>query len=141
MIDKNKVQDVDVKSVFSVCVPIQWGDMDALGHLNNIFYFRYMEEARIKWLQSLGERIDNSTRGPVLFDAHCVYYKPVVYPATLRIELSSEPPRRSNFNLVYDMHCVEKEELVAQGKTKIVWVDYTRMKSVSLPDRLKSLLI
>ena len=30
--------------------PIRWGDMDALGHVNNTVYFRYMEQARIEWL-------------------------------------------------------------------------------------------
>ena len=29
---------------------IRWGDMDALGHVNNTVYFRYMEQARIEWL-------------------------------------------------------------------------------------------
>ena len=27
--------------------------MDALGHVNNTVYFRYMEQARIEWLYGL----------------------------------------------------------------------------------------
>ena len=27
--------------------------MDALGHVNNIVYFQYMEQARIEWVQAL----------------------------------------------------------------------------------------
>ena len=34
-------------------MPIRWGDMDALGHVNNTVYFRYMEQARIEWLYAL----------------------------------------------------------------------------------------
>ena len=33
-------------------MPIRWGDMDALGHVNNTVYFRYMEQARIEWLHA-----------------------------------------------------------------------------------------
>ncbi|WP_459075898.1 acyl-CoA thioesterase, partial [Legionella pneumophila] len=32
---------------------IAWGDMDALGHVNNARYFDYFQEARIDWLREL----------------------------------------------------------------------------------------
>ena len=32
---------------------LRWADMDALGHINNTCYFRYMEQARIEWLYVL----------------------------------------------------------------------------------------
>ena len=38
----------------TVTTPIRWGDMDAMGHVNNTVYFRYMEQARIEWLESFG---------------------------------------------------------------------------------------
>jgi acyl-CoA thioester hydrolase len=33
--------------VHRVRMPIRWGDMDAMGHVNNTVYFRYFEQARI----------------------------------------------------------------------------------------------
>ena len=33
-------------------VPMRWGEMDALGHMNNVSYFRYFEQARISWFDS-----------------------------------------------------------------------------------------
>ena len=33
---------------------MRWGDMDALGHMNNTVYFRYLEQARISWFDGLG---------------------------------------------------------------------------------------
>jgi acyl-CoA thioester hydrolase len=29
--------------------------MDALGHVNNTVYFRYMEQARLEWLYELAQ--------------------------------------------------------------------------------------
>ena len=29
--------------VFELDIPIRWGDMDAMGHVNNTVYFRYLE--------------------------------------------------------------------------------------------------
>ena len=37
----------DKKQVFSMTLPIRWGDMDAMGHVNNTVYFRYLEIVRI----------------------------------------------------------------------------------------------
>lgn len=36
------------KFVFALDMPIRWGDMDAMGHVNNTVYFRYLESARIE---------------------------------------------------------------------------------------------
>jgi acyl-CoA thioester hydrolase len=32
-------------------IAIRWGDMDAMGHVNNTVYFRFMEQARISWFE------------------------------------------------------------------------------------------
>ncbi len=42
------------KLVFEMTIPIRWGDMDAMGHINNAVYFRYMETARIDWFRGIG---------------------------------------------------------------------------------------
>jgi len=33
---------------------IRWGDMDAMGHVNNTVYFRYLEQARIETFEAFG---------------------------------------------------------------------------------------
>jgi len=34
--------------------PVQWGDQDAFGHVNNVVYFRWMESARIAYFRQAG---------------------------------------------------------------------------------------
>ena len=43
-------------------IAIRWGDMDAMGHVNNTVYFRYMEQARISWFEALLQEGDQLTR-------------------------------------------------------------------------------
>jgi acyl-CoA thioester hydrolase len=43
------------KKVYEMEMAIRWGDLDAMGHLNNTSYFRYFETARIDWLYTLGQ--------------------------------------------------------------------------------------
>jgi len=42
------------KLVHEVVIPIRWGDMDAMGHVNNTTYFRYLETCRIDWMHAAG---------------------------------------------------------------------------------------
>ena len=34
-------------------VTVHWGDMDALGHVNNVIFFRYVESGRISYFNEL----------------------------------------------------------------------------------------
>lgn len=44
------------KLVHQMVIPIRWGDMDVMGHVNNAMYFRYFEIARIAWWDKIGYR-------------------------------------------------------------------------------------
>ena len=35
-------------------IPVRWGDMDAMGHVNHALYFRYLEVVRLEWLCKIG---------------------------------------------------------------------------------------
>lgn len=40
-----------------VRIPVLWGDMDALGHVNNARYFAWFESARIALFERVGEKV------------------------------------------------------------------------------------
>ena len=35
-------------------LPVQWGDMDSFGHVNNVVYLRWFESARIAYGNRIG---------------------------------------------------------------------------------------
>lgn len=113
---------------------IEWGDMDALGHVNNGRYFDYFQQARIDWLSSINLDLSQQT-GPVLVHIACTYLKPVIYPARLTIKTSMHSLGRSSFVVDYDVY--QGETLMAQGTSKIVWVDYKLNQSVPVPETLR----
>ena len=51
-----------------VSLPVRWGDMDALGHVNNAMYFRYAESGRIAYFTTVGadSGLDGSGEGPMM---------------------------------------------------------------------------
>ena len=63
------------KQVFELVIPIRWGDMDAMGHVNNTVYFRYMETLRIDWFAAIGCPVNPHAQWPVIVNAFCNFYK------------------------------------------------------------------
>lgn len=115
---------------------IAWGDMDALGHVNNARYFDYFQEARVEWLQKLGVTLKESL-GPVVIHVTCTYLKPVVYPATLKLRSSLHSLGTTSFIIDHDLY--QADILMAQGTSKVVWVDYTKNKSVPIPELIRDI--
>ena len=49
-------------------IPVAWGEMDAMGHVNNIVYLRWFECARIAYFERVGWLAGGRVRGvgPIL---------------------------------------------------------------------------
>ena len=114
---------------------VAWGDMDALGHVNNARYFDYFQEARIEWLRELNIQMTEKT-GPVVIQVACTFLKPLIYPATVSINSTLHSLGKSSMIMDHDLY--QDGILMAQGMSKIVWVDYTQNKSIPLPDVFRS---
>ena len=64
-------------------IPIRWGDMDAMGHVNNTVYFRYMEQARIGWFDALLPEAEAwKSTGIVVANASCNFKRAIAVCAT-----------------------------------------------------------
>ena len=123
-------------SVQEKIVNVAWGDMDALGHVNNARYFDYFQEARIEWLAGIGLDLQQTT-GPVVIHIACTFFKPVIYPASLLLRSSLHSLGRSS--MVMDHALYQGEDLMAQGTCKLVWVDYQQNKSIPFPEVIRAL--
>ena len=129
------------KLVYETRIPIRWGDMDAMGHLNNTTYFRYLETARIDWMRAIGCAIDPKGEGFLIINAFCTFHRQFEYPATILARMYVSDPGRTSFESWTTMTKVEEPDAVyASGGATIVWADYTKQKSVPLPDRIRRLV-
>ena len=115
--------------------PIRWGDMDALGHVNNTVYFRYLEQARLEWVHALcapeGAYVGT---GPVVVNASCTFLEPLVYPGEVEVRMFLGDLGRSSVGSFYEIWMDGRK--YAEGAAKIVWVDLASGRSVPLPERV-----
>ena len=121
-------------------VPIRWGDMDALGHVNNTIYFRYMEQARISWMDTQG--INNvQGDGPILGKASCRFIKPLVYPGVVEVSLTCTGVSNRSFNFASEVRKVGEDILYAEGEATMVWINFAAGRSQPLPEAIRRILV
>ena len=129
------------KLVHTMQMPLRWGDMDAMGHVNNTVYFRYFEQARVEWFHSFGCEFGSDGEGPVIVNAHCSFMRQLKYPADIEVRTFAGPPGRSSFDTWMEIRRVhEPNVLIAQGGAKVVWVSVSEEKSRPLPERIRAML-
>ncbi|MCW5621495.1 MAG: acyl-CoA thioesterase [Burkholderiales bacterium] len=117
---------------------MRWGDMDVLGHMNNTIYFRYFEQVRISWFDSIGVDYGKLREGPVIGSISCRFIVPAVYPAELEVTLVAGAPRRSAFPLYSELRDAQQPEKVyARAEQMMVWIDLGDGKSRPLPDWMR----
>jgi acyl-CoA thioester hydrolase len=129
------------KLVHTVVVPIRWGDMDAIGHVNNTVYFRYMEQARVDWshvfARSLG-RDAFASDGPLIVNARCTFLAPLTYPGEVEVRMFLDAPGRTSVESYYEIWMNGRK--YADGAAKLVWIDMKTARPIPLPEPLRELL-
>ena len=122
-------------------IPLRWGDMDAMGHVNNTMYFRFMEQARIGWFDALiPERRAWLETGIVIVSASCNYKRPMVYPGTVEVKLFVGAPGGSSVPTYYEMHLEGDRHLCADGAAVVVFIDIAKQKPLRIPEGIRARL-
>ena len=130
---------VEKKLSHQMVIAIRWGDMDAMGHLNNASYFRFFETVRIDWFRSLGLRLDPSGEGIVVVNAFCNFIKQLEYPGDVLARHFVAKPGRTSFETYVTLERSDNPGVVyASGGAQAVWVDFPRQKSAPMPDWLRA---
>jgi acyl-CoA thioester hydrolase len=129
------------KQVFETTIPIRWGDIDAMGHLNNASYFRYMEVCRIDWLASIDSVPSQTAEGIVIVNAFCNFYRQLTYPGDVLMKMYTSDPARTTFETWVTMERSDAPGVIdAAGGATTIWVDFPNQKAKALPDWLRALV-
>lgn len=129
------------KLVHEMVLPIRWGDMDAMGHVNNTVYFRYMETVRIEWFCTIGATPEPQGQGPVIVNAFCNFYQQLEYPADVLVKMYVSDPARATFDSWCTIERTDQPGVVsAAGGATVIWVDFPLKKATALPERIRALV-
>jgi acyl-CoA thioester hydrolase len=125
------------KFVHEMIMPIRWGDMDAYKHVNNTVYFRYMEQARVEWVTSLGYSVAPGRESMLMINGFCNFYQQLSYPGELILKTSIGAIGKSSVDIYTSMSLTtEPDVIAAEGGATMVWVDLATNKSAPWPEHI-----
>lgn len=118
-------------------IKVRFGETDALGHINNSSYFVYLEEARIRYFESLGYNMSMKGWNFILASAKCDFIHQGYFNDTLTIHTYISRIGTKSFTLEHEIISERTKELIAKGNAVIVYFDFEKQTSDIIPDRLR----
>lgn len=118
--------------------PLQWGELDYYGHLNNVAYHRYFESARVAYLTELGVMKGAATVDGIALVVgwnSCRYFRPVAFPDTLQVGARVSAVGGEHCTLQYGLYSEQQQCLVATGESQSVTYDLETAQKVAIPER------
>ena len=122
---------------------IEWGDMDALQHVNNIEYFKYFQVARIAYFEKINSDSEfGETPIPlILASTQCKFIYPLTYPDSISVGVRVDAMADQYFTMKYAVVSHQHQRLAAIGDAKVVMFDYVNNKKTSIPDEIRKTII
>jgi len=136
-------------------IAVRWGDMDSYGHVNNVFFIRYLEDTRFAlFTPPLGENAPADVpRELSVFDlfpegsnglmvGHRIEYRARLSysdgPITARLWITRIG--RTSFDIGYELGSSDRATIFAIASTTLVIVNTESGRPVELPQRLRDTL-
>jgi acyl-CoA thioester hydrolase len=123
-----------------ITLPVQWGDQDAFGHVNNVVYFRWYESARIAYFTQSGmdEVLARHELGPILARIACDYHRQLNFPDTIRVGARISRIGSKSITMEHAVFSQAQNALIARSDSVIVIFHYGDQKSCVVPDDVRA---
>ena len=118
-------------------IELRWRDLDAFNHVNNSNFMTYLEEARIRWFQSLGEDWMTEEAIPLLAAVQMNYRVPIPYPAEVIVELFADRVGNSSVTIGHRIASKDGAVLYADGHVVMVWINRASGRPTPLPETVR----
>lgn len=119
---------------------VTWGDMDAHGHVNNVVYFRYMENARVEFYRRIGKYEFEERTGITLVvkSTGCRYISSLSFPDRIAIGARVTEMNNEQILMQYIVVNAGTNQVAALGEATIVAVRVADNSKVPFPEELKA---
>ena len=126
MDSKRQVESLLEAYPVSIAIPVQWGDQDAFGHVNNTIYFRWFESARIAYFMKMGlPAFQTEDRiGSILAASSCDYRQSITFPDTVHVGIRVTRIGRTSIGFSHRIVSESLGGLAAEGTSTAVVFDY-----------------
>ena len=118
----------------------RFSDLDPLGHVNNVAYHDYLQEARMGLISEL-DAVVNGDYAQVVVSQEIRHVKPLGYSREpVVIEAQVTDLARTSYSIVYRV-LDERGEVAAEATTRLAVVDATTGRPMRMPESLRERLL
>lgn len=121
-------------------VTVRFGETDALGHVNNTSYFIYLEEARIRFIESLGFDMNVECWNFILASTKLDFINQGFFNQNLTIKTYVSKVGTKSFELMHEINCSQTGETIAKGNAVMVYFDFELQRSTEIPQDIRNQL-
>jgi acyl-CoA thioester hydrolase len=121
---------------FSIDLPVQFRDIDVMGHVNNATYLQYMETARVELARKLGQVREGFRAGFIVASVRCEFKKPIRDERRITVSVWVSRIGVRSWDLDYSIRGPRRTEY-AIGRTTQVAYDYKTRATVRISRKLK----
>jgi acyl-CoA thioester hydrolase len=117
---------------------IDWSDLDVLGHVNNLQIMKYVQAARVNYLEKVGVSQTHTEQkiGAILASIHTQFKQPLFYPGNVTIFSRVEYIKTSSFKIHYEIFN-DKNELAAEAQDILVLYDFNKKHKLTIPTEIR----
>ena len=119
--------------------PIAWGELDMHGHVNNVWFFRYVENARVAYYEKI-RKYDHERRTGVSFvlaATECRFRHPLAYPATVAVGARVSEIGPDRMIMQYRIVDLARHRVSAEAGATLVAFDYRTDRKAPFPAKLQ----
>jgi len=121
---------------FSIELPVQFRDIDVMGHVNNATYLQYMETARVEFARRLGQVREGFRASFIVASVRCEFKKPIRDERRITVSVWVSRIGVRSWDLDYSIRGPRRAEY-AVGRTTQVAYDYKTRSAVQNSGKLK----
>ena len=112
-------------------------DLDAMGHVNNVAFLAFMEDARMQYWKALRKDYGLKQINFILAEVTCRYLSPVYLGETLLIGIRARNLGNKSFHFEYRIEEKASGRLVTEGMSVQVMYDYKQEQSVPIHEKMR----
>jgi len=117
---------------------IDWSEIDAFGHVNNLAILKYVQAARVIYLERIGLMQSQSELkiGPILASISSQFRKPLFYPGQVTVYSKVDLVKNTSFRIHHEIYN-DKDELAAIVQDIIVYYDFNKNIKLIIPEDIR----
>ncbi len=119
---------------------VAWGDLDMHGHVNNVWIFRYIENARIAYYERIDKYNFERRSGVsfVLAATECKFILPLTYPGSVKVGARVSEIATDRMMMDYRIVIPTRDQVAVKAAATLVSFNYTTNQKAPFPDELKT---